>query len=168
MLSYAMAMSDVMVCASFYEAFPRTLLEALALERPVVATSVGGIPEIVVDGETGILAPAGDPDALAAAVLRLLKDRELRSTAGRRRTHSWLANTTPWRRRPRPWPRSTGRRSRASENIRSGKFHAALSGESLPGFSRSGCAGGSHHILTLIRAGQPPWPHRLWRTTFSK
>ncbi len=76
-VSYAMAVSDVMVCASFYESFPRTLLEALALERPVVATSVGGIPEIVVDGETGILAPAGDPDALAAAVLRLLQDPEL-------------------------------------------------------------------------------------------
>jgi glycosyltransferase involved in cell wall biosynthesis len=75
--SYAMAVSDVVVCSSFYEAFPRNLLEALALERPVVATAVGGIPEIVVDGETGILAPAGDPNALAASVLRLLKDREL-------------------------------------------------------------------------------------------
>ena len=74
---HAMAVSDVVVCASFYEAFPRTLLEALALERPVVATSVGGVPEIVVDEETGILVPAGDPDALAAAVLRLLRDREL-------------------------------------------------------------------------------------------
>ena len=74
---HAMAVSDVVVCASFYEAFPRTLLEALALERPVVATSVGGIPEVVVDKETGILVPAGDPDALAAAVLRLLRDREL-------------------------------------------------------------------------------------------
>ncbi len=76
-VSQAMAMSDVVVCSSFYEALSRTLLEALTLERPVVATSVGGIPEIVVDGETGILAPAGDADALAAGVLRLLKDREL-------------------------------------------------------------------------------------------
>jgi glycosyltransferase involved in cell wall biosynthesis len=75
--SYAMAVSDVVVCASFYESFPRTLLEALTLERPVVATSVGGIPEIIVDGKTGILAPSGDSDALAAAVLRLLKDPEL-------------------------------------------------------------------------------------------
>ncbi len=83
----AMAVSDVVVSASFYEAFPRNLLEALALERPVVATSVGGIPEIVVDGETGILAPPGDPDALAAAVLRLIKDPELAqrlATAGRK------------------------------------------------------------------------------------
>jgi glycosyltransferase involved in cell wall biosynthesis len=82
----AMAVSDVVVCASLYEAFPRTLLEALAMERPVVATSVGGIPEIVIDGETGILTPAGDPSALASAVLRLLDDRELArrlATAGR-------------------------------------------------------------------------------------
>ena len=74
---HAMAMSDVVVCASLYEAFPRTLLEALAMERPVVATAVGGIPEIVIDGETGVLTPAGDPNALASAVLRLLDDREL-------------------------------------------------------------------------------------------
>ncbi len=71
----AMTMSDVIVCSSSYEAFPRTLLEALALERPVVAAPVGGIPEIVIDGETGVLTPAGDPDSLAAGVLRLLNDR---------------------------------------------------------------------------------------------
>jgi glycosyltransferase involved in cell wall biosynthesis len=74
---YAMALSDVVVCASLYEAFPRAVLEAFALERPVVATSVGGIPEVVIDGETGMLVPAGDPDATAAAVLHLLDDREL-------------------------------------------------------------------------------------------
>lgn len=85
--SYAMAMSDVVVSASFYEAFPRALLEALALERPVAATSVGGVPEIIVNGETGILAPPGDADALAAAVLLLIGDPELArrlAAAGRR------------------------------------------------------------------------------------
>jgi glycosyltransferase involved in cell wall biosynthesis len=83
----AMALSDVVVCASSYEAFPRAVLEALALERPVVATSVGGIPEAVIDGETGILVPPGDPAALTAAVLRLLDDRQLAqrlAAAGRR------------------------------------------------------------------------------------
>jgi glycosyltransferase involved in cell wall biosynthesis len=73
----AMTVSDVVVCSSLYEAFPRTILEALALERPVVATSVGGIPEIVVDGETGVLTAAGDPNALASAILRLLDNRKL-------------------------------------------------------------------------------------------
>jgi len=84
---HAMAQSDVIVCASSYEAFPRAVLEALALERPVVATSVGGIPEIVIDGQTGLLAPAGDPDSLAAAVLRLINDPDFArrlAAAGRR------------------------------------------------------------------------------------
>jgi len=75
-------MSDVAVCASHYESFSRFLLEALALERPVVATAVGGIPEIVVDGKTGLLVPPRDPEALAAAVLRLLEDRELAQRLG--------------------------------------------------------------------------------------
>lgn len=79
---YAMTLSDVVVCASLYEAFPRAVLEALALARPVVATCVGGIPEAILDGETGLLVPAGDPDAMAAAVLRLLDDRELARRLG--------------------------------------------------------------------------------------
>jgi glycosyltransferase involved in cell wall biosynthesis len=83
----AMALSDVVVCTSYYEAFPRSVLEALALARPVVATSVGGIPEAILDGETGMLVPAGDRDATASAILRLLDDKELAgrlATAGRK------------------------------------------------------------------------------------
>ncbi|HEX5230430.1 MAG TPA: glycosyltransferase family 4 protein [Bryobacteraceae bacterium] len=82
-----MALSDVVVCASQYEAFPRVALEALMLERPVAATAVGGIPEIVIDGETGLLVRSGDPEDLAQAVLRLLDDGELArrlASAGRR------------------------------------------------------------------------------------
>lgn len=82
-----LAKTDVAVCASHYEAFPRAVLEALVLERPMVATSVGGIPEIVIDGETGLLVPPRDPEALSAAVLQLLEDRELArrlASAGRR------------------------------------------------------------------------------------
>lgn len=75
--SHVMALSDIVVCASSYEAFPRAVLEAFALARPVVATSVGGIPEAVVDGETGLLVPTGDSCAMAAAVLRLLDNPEL-------------------------------------------------------------------------------------------
>lgn len=51
------AASDIVVSASFYEAFPRNLVEALALAKPVVATATGGTPELIVDEETGILAP---------------------------------------------------------------------------------------------------------------
>jgi glycosyltransferase involved in cell wall biosynthesis len=64
------------------------LLEAMAAGRPVVATPVGGTPELVVDGETGLLVPPRDPEALAAALRRVLEDRELAARlgeAGRRR-----------------------------------------------------------------------------------
>jgi glycosyltransferase involved in cell wall biosynthesis len=53
------------------------VIEAQAAGVPVVATPVGGIRETVVDGETGLLVPVGDPGALAGAILRLLQDPEL-------------------------------------------------------------------------------------------
>jgi glycosyltransferase involved in cell wall biosynthesis len=65
---------DVFVIASVIEGMPNALLEALALERPVVATTVGGIPEIVAHGESGLLVPPSDPAAMAEAILRLLDD----------------------------------------------------------------------------------------------
>lgn len=73
---------DVSVLASFYEGMGRVLLEAQALGRPVVATKVGGIPDIVNDGVTGILVPAGDDGALAGAVIKLLKNEALRKRMG--------------------------------------------------------------------------------------
>jgi glycosyltransferase involved in cell wall biosynthesis len=76
------AMSDVVVSASHYESFGRVVLEASALGRPVVATAVGGTPEIVIDGETGLLVPAADPAGLARAVLRLLNDPEFAQRLG--------------------------------------------------------------------------------------
>jgi glycosyltransferase involved in cell wall biosynthesis len=59
------------------------LLEAMAAARPVVATDVGGNPEVMVDGETGILVPPRRPDLLRAALERLLGDPELRRRLGR-------------------------------------------------------------------------------------
>jgi glycosyltransferase involved in cell wall biosynthesis len=67
---------------------PVTLLEAMAASLPVVATAVGGVSEVVVAEETGLLVRAGDPDALAAALRRLAEDPDLRrrmGDAGRRR-----------------------------------------------------------------------------------
>jgi glycosyltransferase involved in cell wall biosynthesis len=66
---------DVVALASRNEGSPVALIEALAAARPVVSTAVGGVPEVVVDGQTGLLAPPSDPPALAAAISRLLQDR---------------------------------------------------------------------------------------------
>ncbi|MBU0548814.1 MAG: glycosyltransferase family 4 protein, partial [Candidatus Omnitrophica bacterium] len=68
---------DVAVLASFYEGMGRVLLEAQALGKPVVAFKVGGIPDIVNDGITGILVPLADEGRLAGAIIKLLKDETL-------------------------------------------------------------------------------------------
>ena len=65
---------DVAVLASDREGAPLTLLEYMALGRPIVTTSVGGIPEIVEDGRHAVLVPPGDAASLASAIGRLLDD----------------------------------------------------------------------------------------------
>src|SRR5436309_6581756 len=64
------------------DVFPTVILEAMASARPVVATRLAGIPELVVDGQTGMLAPPGDSTALADALEQLLRDPELRLRFG--------------------------------------------------------------------------------------
>jgi glycosyltransferase involved in cell wall biosynthesis len=118
-------------CPSVYEPFGIINLEAMACERPVVASAVGGIPEVVVPGRTGFLVPPADPRALAEALNRLLRDRALArgmGLAGRRRAEdhfSWTAIAAKtWRmyeellkekgrlrqfRSPQPSPRLAGR-----------------------------------------------------------
>jgi glycosyltransferase involved in cell wall biosynthesis len=77
-----LADSDVFVLSSRSEGLPVSVLEAMAAELPIVASRVGGLGELVVDGETGILVRAGDAPGLAAAVGRLIEDRDLRRTLG--------------------------------------------------------------------------------------
>src|SRR5262245_11548500 len=73
---------DVFVMSSVTEGLGTSLLDAMAAGKPIVATRTGGIPEVVVDGETGLLVPPRDHDALADAIVRLLKDVELRRGMG--------------------------------------------------------------------------------------
>jgi sugar transferase (PEP-CTERM/EpsH1 system associated) len=73
---------DVFVLPSLAEGISNTILEAMASGLPVVATDVGGNPELVTNGSTGYLVPAGDSRALAAAMLRYLDDAELRRAHG--------------------------------------------------------------------------------------
>jgi glycosyltransferase involved in cell wall biosynthesis len=70
--------SDVCVLPSYWEGFGNVVLEAMAVGTPIVATSVGGIPEMITNGDTGLLVPPSDPDALAEAIERLLDDSSLR------------------------------------------------------------------------------------------
>ena len=74
--------SDVFVLASKYEGYPIAVMEALSVGLPVVSTDVGGVPETVTEGVEGFLVPPGDPEALAAALLRLVGDPAARAVMG--------------------------------------------------------------------------------------
>lgn len=71
------AAADVFVLPSHSEGSPNVLLEAMAANLPIVATAVGGVPEIVENNETALLVPVNDPDAMAAALVRILSDQNL-------------------------------------------------------------------------------------------
>lgn len=73
---------DVVALCSRNEGSPVVLIEALAAARPVVATAVGGVPEVVVHGETGLTVPPSDPGKLAEGMLTLLRDRSLAEQLG--------------------------------------------------------------------------------------
>ncbi len=74
--------SDIMILPSLEEGLPNVILEGMAAGLPIVATSVGGIPELVIDRTTGILVPPGNANALAESTLELVNDRQLAKEMG--------------------------------------------------------------------------------------
>ncbi len=93
---------DIFVMSSVTEGLGTSILDAMACGKPVAGTTAGGIPEVVVDGDTGLLVPPRDPAALAAAIIRLLSDRAAAGADGRRR--------------PRARPRALQRRNDGDEH----------------------------------------------------
>ncbi|NHM28354.1 glycosyltransferase family 4 protein [Desulfofundulus sp. TPOSR] len=79
-----LAAMDIFVLPSITEGLPLTILEAMAAGKPVVATRVGGLPEAVIDGETGFLVPPRNPQALARALVRLLSERRKAEEMGQK------------------------------------------------------------------------------------
>jgi len=76
--------ASIFILPSFAEGFPVTVLEALSCETPVIATSVGGIPEVIKNYENGIFVPKNDPVKLAEKIEFLLENKDLRTRFGRR------------------------------------------------------------------------------------
>lgn len=97
-VAWWMAAGDVFVLPSLSEGLPTVICEAMNCARPVVATAVDGTPEIVRDGETGLLVPPTDPDALAVALARVLEDPALAARMSARAhelglsVYTWDAN----------------------------------------------------------------------------
>jgi glycosyltransferase involved in cell wall biosynthesis len=71
-----LAVTDVFVCPSFQEGFPNSVLESMACGLPVIGTKIGGVVDVIKDGENGLLVDAGDIDQLANAMKKLLSDGE--------------------------------------------------------------------------------------------
>ena len=77
-----LVLADLTVLPSFWEGLPLAAIESLAAGRPVVATAVDGTPEVVIDGKTGLTVPPDDPEHLAGAICRLLREPGLRDRMG--------------------------------------------------------------------------------------
>ncbi|PWT94892.1 MAG: N-acetyl-alpha-D-glucosaminyl L-malate synthase BshA [Blastocatellia bacterium] len=86
-----LSVADVLLLPSEQESFGLAALEAMACEVPVIASRVGGLPEVVTDGETGYLSPVGDVDKMARDAGRLLADGELRRGMGKRARESAIS-----------------------------------------------------------------------------
>ena len=82
---------DVFALSSDSEGLPLSLAEAMSAELPIVSTAVGGVPKVVVEGETGFLTPAGDEEKLREKIRTLVEDPALRERFGKRAREIALA-----------------------------------------------------------------------------
>jgi len=92
-ISELLSACDIFILSSNYEGVPMTILEAMAAGKPVIATAVGGVPEVVKDGISGLLVPPQDIQALSNAMVRLADDSSLREgmgKEGRKRALEWF------------------------------------------------------------------------------
>jgi glycosyltransferase involved in cell wall biosynthesis len=76
------SLADVFALSSVAEGMPLAIMMAMALAKPVVANAVDGVPELVVEGETGLLSPPRDPERFAAVLRRMIDDPALRERCG--------------------------------------------------------------------------------------
>lgn len=97
----AFASSDALILPSLFEGTPLTLIEAMMSGLPIVTTATCGMKDVITDGRNGLLIPVRSPDAIAAAVERLIGDRELRERLGRTARQDALQENT-WERVSKP------------------------------------------------------------------
>jgi len=126
----ALAGCEMLVLPSQWEAFGIVLLEAGMCRRPVVATAVGGVPEVVDHGKTGLLVPYGSPGALSGSINELLKDDSIRKKMGEGARMAVLAKHT--------WPRVVDRILEA--------YQEALGKTALGGHALNGGAVGIRNV----------------------
>lgn len=131
---------DVVALASHNEGSPVALIEALAAARPVVSTAVGGVPEVVVDGETGLTVPPRQPAALAGAIQDLLQDgrrAEALGAAGRRHVYPRYASTRLIDDMRRLYLSELARRGRPLPTGAEGELAGSARGTAYPTLGRS-------------------------------
>ena len=111
---------DLFVAPSLYESFGLIYLEAMAWGKPVIACNSGGVGEVVIHGETGILVPPADSAALAGAILRILSDNDLARRLGDSGRQRYLESFT-----------SSAMAERSSDSVSAGPGELELHGRRL-------------------------------------
>ncbi|MBI4919695.1 glycosyltransferase family 4 protein [Candidatus Azambacteria bacterium] len=91
----ALAQIDIFIYPSWHEGFGRSIMEALAMEKAVVATRVGGIPDLVKDGENGFLVEPHNPEMLAGKIKELIENKGLREKFGKA-GREWISKNFEW------------------------------------------------------------------------